>query len=273
MSLATDATRNRGPGTTRVLDVAPEWMTLHEAAYAAKVAEGALLGWALAGRIEHRSLLRGDDPAGILVRTMDVRAMVTGLATSTTTSLPTMPERSQHELEARPSRGMNRRKVLVGLGAAALGVLVPVRALAGKPAVGRVLGARNLARARNRRTFDLLCEIERPDAIATSGAARATSGAAGATSAAVGGSTSPAVNDPTTDGAAKGPGGDRTGSGGRALTISSVTVNPDPVAPGGSATIAIEASRKKNLSYSLTASEGVLIQDARRPWMWTWRDA
>jgi hypothetical protein len=118
-----------------------------------------------------------------------------------------------------------------------------------------------------------LCEIERPDAIASSGAARATSGAAGATSAAVGGSASPAVNDPTTDGAAKGPGGDRTGSGGRALTISSVTVNPDPVAPGGSATIAIEASRKKNLSYSLTASEGVLIQDARRPWMWTWRDA
>jgi hypothetical protein len=273
MSLATDATRDRGLGTTRVLDVAPEWMTLHEAAYAAKVAEGALLGWALAGRIEHRSLLRGDDPAGILVRTMDVRAMVTGLATSTTTSLPTMPERSQHELEARPSRGMNRRKVLVGLGAAALGVLVPVRALAGKPPVGRVLGARSLARARNRRTFDLLCEIERPDAIATSGAARATSGAAGATSAAIGGSASPAVNDPTTDGAAKGPGGDRTGSGGRALTISSVTVNPDPVAPGGSATIAIEASRKKNLSYSLTASEGVLIQDARRPWMWTWRDA
>jgi hypothetical protein len=273
MSLATDATRDQGPATTRVLDVAPEWMTLHEAAYAAKVAEGALLGWALAGRIEHRSLLRGDDPAGILVRTMDVRAMVTGLATSTTTSLPTMPERSQHELEARPSRGMNRRKVLVGLGAAALGVLVPVRALAGKPPVGRVLGARSLARARNRRTFDLLCEIERPDAIATSGAARATSGAAGATSAAVGGSASPAVNDPTTDGVAKGPGGDRTGSGGRALTISSVTVNPDPVAPGGSATIAIEASRKKNLSYSLTASEGVLIQDARRPWMWTWRDA
>ena len=266
MSLATDA--------TRILDVAPEWITLHEAAYAAKVAEGALLEWALAGRIEHRSLLRRDDPEGILVRTMDVRAMVTGLATSTTTSLPRMPERSQHELEARPSRAMNRRTVLVGLGAAASGVLVPVRALAGKPAVGTVLGARNLARARNRRTFDLLCEIERPDAIATSGAARATSGAAGATSAAVGGSTSSAVNDPTTDRAAKGPGGDRTGSGGRALTISSVTVNPDPVAPGGSATIEIEASqKKKNLSYSLTASEGVLIQDARRPWMWTWRDA
>lgn len=233
---------------TRLLDLAPPWITLSEAAFAAGVSHGLMLGWVTTHRIHHVSLLGGDDPAGILVRTRDIRALASsesGLAISVTqVSGPT-------EEETRTSRsgGLTRRRALVVLGAAVSGGLVPVRALAGSTFADRVrAGSTDALLGGRARTpaAELIepCKVQVEDGLAAS------SGVSGGVAA--GGAT----------------------SGGKTLFIRSVTVDPDPVIPGGSATITIDASlKRRNSTYRLTASEGVLTQDPREPWVWTWRDA
>ena len=267
-----DATLVKRPVALRLLDVAPEWVTLHEAAYAAKTPERTILGWAVDGRIEYVSLLGADDPAGMLVRTMDVRAMIFGFASPTRASDSSTSDRTRHEVATRPNRGMSRRKVLVALGAAVSGGLVPVHALAGKPPLTTGLGEGYPARAGGRRLLKVNCEVDGAEVDSARSATRVASSDAEnmATSVAAGEATSVATGEETS----KAPAGGGNGAGGRTLVIGSLTVAPDPVPSGGSATITVETSQKrKGLSYSLTASEGIVTQDPRHPWLWTWRDA
>lgn len=215
------------PGRS-VLAVAPEWITVFEAAFAADVPEDLLQAWVDAGRIEGVSLLRGNDPVGTLVRTMDVRAVLAlgpGVAPVTAAMAP-LPGSA---FEAGGWK-VNRRKMLVVCGTALAGGLLPVRALAGS---GRTTSdTEESARVRVR-----------------SGAARD-------------------VSEASADVDRGRP------SRGRAPTIQSVTVEPDPVGPGGEAVITINASPARWIvSYSITASEGALAQDPRHPWIWTWRQA
>jgi len=215
----------------RLLAVAPEWITVLEAAFAADVPQDLLRAWVDAGRIEGVSLLGGNDPVGTLVRTMDVRAVLAlgpGVATVTAAMAP--HPGSAFEAGPRPAWKVNRRRMLVVCGTALLGGLLPVRALAGS---GRASsGTEESARVRVR-----------------AGAARDVSEA----------SADEDRGRPTR---------------GRAPTIQSVTVEPDPVGPGGEAVITINASPARWIvSYSITASEGALAQDPRHPWIWTWRQA
>jgi hypothetical protein len=210
-----DAAADERRETPSLFDVAPEWVTLHEATYAARVSGDLFLEWAEAGRIDHVSLLPGDDPGAILLRTADIRAVL-GSATEASVAATSWNRGDETETEAGRPQGVTRRRILVGLGAAITG-LVPVGALAVKPAFDTVGDARGTATGK---------------------------GGAGGTT-------------------------------GRNLSIRSVTVEPDPVAAGGSALITINTSsaKRRTLSFSLTTSEGVLTQHPDHPWMWTWRDA
>lgn len=245
MSLITTTSRGltaeERPHGSSLLTVAPEWITLLEAAYAAGVPKDRMLDWLLAGRIEHVSLLGRDNPSGFLLRTADVRAAIEAVSPVTITDDPAGRLEERATSSAPPH--VNRRRFIVVLGAAATAGFIPVRALAGSH---RFAAPRRSDRGRiAKNALDLKCEIENPEADAVLAAS----------------------SNPERAGK---PGG---GGGGGTTSINSVTVSPDPVVPGGSATITIDASRRKGLTYVLSASDGSLRQDPRRPWVWTWSDA
>lgn len=238
-------TEERAAGRS-IITGAPEWITVLEAAFAARVPKERVLDWLMAGRIEHVPLLGGQRPEGFLLRTADVRAAIEGVKPAGTRVVDDPRGRLREKEASSVASGVNRRRFIVVLGAAATAGLIPVRALAGNHLSGAPRRSEGGRVAEN--TLDLTCEIKSPEAdtalVASADATR-------------------------TDKPGGGGGG---GSG--VLSIDSVVVGPDPVAPGGSATITIDASpRRKNLRYLLSASEGVLTQDPRRPWIWTWSDA
>ena len=237
-----DLTAQHTPDTSTILDIAPEWITISEAAYGARVPEAHILEWTQTGHVESVALFPGSGSQGVLVRTADVRACMTTSdraadLSRTTTPLEPTSEADPHPLGA--GWAVGRRKVLVGLGMAA--ALIPARAIAG--------GGPRLATGTT--VLDPLVKAVKPlDGTDTkSGSGKHSGGGSG------------------------GHGG-HGGGGGNTTAIQSVTVQPDPVAAGGTATITIDATPKRRIvSYGVTASEGTLVQDPQSPWIWSWRAA
>lgn len=252
-----DVSLEDGPATTTFLDGAPEWITVSEAAYGARVSESLILEWADTGLLECVALLPRSDRLGVLVRTADVRAsLVSGATASIPVAVETPVAESPIErsaADAPPVSGwsVNRRKVLVGLGMAVSGALIPVRAIAG-------------GGPRLRSDATILDPLVGPLSKDGKG-----SGSGGSGSGGHGG------NGGGGHGGNGGGGGHGGGGGGSTTTsIQSITVQPNPVVSGGSAAITIDATpRRRIVSYGITASEGILTQDPASPWIWVWRAA
>jgi hypothetical protein len=282
----------RSPDRPLLLDVAPEWVTLQEAVYAARVSGDQVLEWADAGQIEYVSLLPGDDLDGILLRTADIRAVLGSTSQAIPAALASWDRRDEIKLDTLPPQGVKRRRVLVVMGAAIAGGLVPVRALAGKPAFRPSTEEMNPVLLR-RAGKALNCKVEADPSLTVMGEAvnvdrggnakarpsdkHHGEGAGGASDKGHGGNGDGKDSDKDHGGGGDGKDSDKDhggGGGGTDLSIESITVNPDPVAPGGSALITVNTSPNQDrLTFMVTASEGVLGQDPHRPGMWTWRDA
>lgn len=246
--------------SARILDVAPEWLTLHEAAYAARVSKEQLLDWARVGRVEHVSLLPRQDPVGVLLRAADIRAALATLNQRRTATAWASKTGADVERGMESPWRMTRRRVLAAIGATVGGSLLPVQALAG--------------RAPNRALEDKgdLATID-GDGAGVLGLGPNEQLPAGKMTLVDQGGSAP---DDASDAAAIEPGAGEqlTGDKVRQLIITSVSVEPDPVGSGAEAIITINTSpKRKALSYSLVASEGVLAQDPQYPWRWIWRDA
>jgi hypothetical protein len=270
----------RSPDRPLLLDVAPEWVTLQEAVYAARVSRDQVLEWADAGQIEYVSLLPGDELDGILLRTVDIRAVLGSTSQAIPAALASWDRRDEIKLDTPPPQGVKRRRVLVVMGAAIAGGLVPVRALAGKPAFRPSTEEMNPVLLR-RAGKALNCKVEADPSLTVMGEAANVDRGGNATARPSdkdhGGNGDGKDSDKDHGGNGDGKDSDKDhggNGGGTDLSIGSVTVNPDPVAPGGSALITINTSLNQDrLTFMVTASDGVLSQDPQRPGVWTWRDA